>query len=127
MTSREILTMQKNERIKKDKRDLKRQGYKHVRLLEYYNYYDDNENALTKYIAQKGKQKEHKYFIPTKLNPDVLWESIKLTIDKEIIEYNYDYTDKGFIANVLLEGNTKRSAMLIKITPDLDMEVKHVK
>jgi len=109
--------MNRTDRVAADRRFLKEQGYKKIKLINMFDYYKDHEKAVSVYMAKLGKEKHFKYFFPNELNPDTIWDELINDIPQEILSYHMDFKQSGLIYNVLVNDNDNKKLLLINFNP----------
>lgn len=106
--------MRKQDRVNLDKVSLRQQGYKRIKLVHLFDYYNDIEKCVTVYKARLKGQNYFKYFFPNELNPNVIWEKIK---PDNVLSYHEDFIETGIIYNALVEKEDTKVIKLIKYYP----------
>lgn len=118
--------MTKQERIKLDRTSLINQGYKKIKLINTFDYYNDYETSVTVYRAKIGKETHFKYFYPIELEPNKVWEQIKTGIQETILSYHMDFNTNGLVFNALIEQDNKKKVLLINYSPTDSEVIKKV-
>ena len=109
--------MTKQERIKLDRKTFHDMGFKKIKFVALYDYFNDMSIATTKYTVKKGKERFTQYLFNEDINPDVIWEQIKKELDYDILSVHPDFNDNGIIYNTLVEKDNIKSILLISFTP----------
>ena len=109
--------MTKQERIKLDRKTLYDMGFKKIKFIALYDYFNDISLSTTKYTVKKGKVKYDQYLFNKDINPNTMWEQIKDTLDYEILSVHSDFNKNGIIYNALVEKDNTKSLLLISFNP----------
>lgn len=115
--------MTKQERIKTDRKMFKQLGFKSIKFIELFNYYDDYEKAVTIYRVKEGKEYLTQMLFPDKLNPQDIYNSIKEQLEKDlkvnILDHRFEFQESGLIYNILCEDEHKleQEFIFVKYNP----------
>lgn len=117
--------MTKQERIKLDHKTFKDMGFKGIKFIALYDYFNNIELSTTKYTMKKGKERFTQYLFNKDINPDVIWEQIHKELDHDILSIHTDFIETGILYNVLVEKDDIKSILLIKYNPtNGDIDIK---
>ena len=109
--------MTKQERIKLDRKTFYDMGFKKVKFIALYDYFNNIELCTTKYEMKKGKEKFTQYLFNKDINPDIIWEQIDKELDYDILSVHTDFVETGILYNVLVDKDKIKSILLIKYNP----------
>ena len=117
----------RNERIKMDTIDLKRNGFRNIKNHFSYNYFDNWEKAVMIYICEKDNELFFKYSMPHDFNIDILYDQlVKPKINGEIIRKDMEYQSRGAVFNIVFKKDNVVKTAMAKVDPDFKLHYREV-
>ena len=109
--------MTRQERIRLDTKNFKDMGFKRIKFLGLYDYFDSIKDCTTKYSMKKGKEQFTQYLFNKDIDPNTIWEQIAKEIDYDILSVHPDFNNNGIVYNALVEKDNIKSILLINYIP----------